>query len=312
MKIPVYAFLGFLESGKTTLIYEALGSDFNDGQKSLIIACEEGEEEYDLKVLSRFKAQLEVIESEEQFTVEYLRECVKKYHPDRIILEYNGMWPVAPLAQKLSDARVELYQTIMTIDGSTFQSYWTNMRSLLVEMIKVSELVIFNRCKKEMNINAFRRSAKASNPRIQVAFDMCDGSSPDAEEMMPYDLNAPVIEIEDEDYGIFHMDIMEHPERYEGKKIRFKAIVCLPEDFKQGFIPGRFAMTCCADDIQFIGYVAKVPLFSKLPKVKNRDWIYVTAVVKTEYLKEYRGKGPVYYPESIEPAVKPEQDVVYF
>ena len=312
MKIPVYVFLGFLESGKTTFIYEALGNDFKDGQKTLVIVCEEGEEEYDEKVMKSLKADLVKVSSEEEFTVEFLKQSLISYHPDRVVLEYKGMWNVADMLKKLEDAKLELYQTIMSVDGTTFPLYWNNMRSLMVEMFKISELIIFNRCRKEMNINAFRRSAKSVNPRCSVAFDMIDGSSPDAEEMMPYDLSAPVVEIGDEDYGIFHMDVVEHPERYENKLVKFRAIVALPDDFKNGFVPGRFAMTCCADDIQFIGYVAKVPKLSTLPKVKSRDWIYITAKVKTEFLKEYRGKGPVYYPVAIEPAEKPAQDVVYF
>lgn len=312
MKIPAYVFLGFLESGKTTFISETLGRDFADGQRTLLIACEEGEEEYDEKLLKRSKTTLATVGSEEDFSPEFIKRSIVQYKPDRVLLEYNGMWSVAGMLEKLEAAKLELYQTIMMIDASTFTLYMNNMRSMAVEMFKISELVIFIKCRKEMNLNSFRRSIKAVNPRVQVGFDMIDGSEPDAEEMLPYDLNADIVEIDDVDYGIFHMDIMENPKRYAGKKVRFRAIVCKPEDLKEGFIPGRFAMTCCADDIQFIGYIAKRPKLSPLPEVKNRDWIMLTALVKFEFSREYRGKGPVYYPLLIEPAEKPEEDIIYF
>ena len=47
MEIPVYLFTGFLESGKTTFIQETLeDSGFNMGERTLLLLCEEGEEEY--------------------------------------------------------------------------------------------------------------------------------------------------------------------------------------------------------------------------------------------------------------------------
>ena len=312
MKIPVYVFMGFLESGKTTFINETLVRDFADGQRTLLISCEEGEVEYDEKGLKKSKVTIASVTDEEEFNVAFIKEQIIACHPDRVIIEYNGMWSVSSLIEKIEQAKLELYQTIMTVDASTYNLYMANMRSLAVEMFKISELVLFNHCTKEMNINQFRRSVKAANNRAQVAFDMIDGSEPDAEELMPYDLSRDIVEIDDADYGIFHMDLMENPKRYEGKVVRFRAVCAHPDDLKDGFIPGRFAMTCCADDIQFIGYIARVPKLSPLPPVANRQWIMLTATVKFEYAREYRGKGPVYYPLAIEPSEKPEEDVVYF
>ena len=48
-EMPVYLFTGFLESGKTTFIKETLGDPrFNNGQRTLILLCEEGETELEL------------------------------------------------------------------------------------------------------------------------------------------------------------------------------------------------------------------------------------------------------------------------
>ena len=47
MEIPVYLFTGFLDSGKTKFIQETLEDvNFNNGEKILLVVCEEGEEEY--------------------------------------------------------------------------------------------------------------------------------------------------------------------------------------------------------------------------------------------------------------------------
>ena len=46
-EIPVYLFLGQLESGKTTFIQETMNDPkFDSGDKTLLLICEEGEVEY--------------------------------------------------------------------------------------------------------------------------------------------------------------------------------------------------------------------------------------------------------------------------
>ena len=55
MEIPVYLFTGFLDSGKTSFIRETVEDDqFSTGEKTLLIACEEGEVEYDETVLNKY------------------------------------------------------------------------------------------------------------------------------------------------------------------------------------------------------------------------------------------------------------------
>jgi uncharacterized membrane protein YcgQ (UPF0703/DUF1980 family) len=84
---------------------------------------------------------------------------------------------------------------------------------------------------------------------------------------------------------------------------------------KGEFVPGRFAMTCCADDVAFLGFLCKVgkgagPVV--YDDLKNRMWITVTASIRVEYYKEYGGKGPVLYANQIELAQEPEEKLVYF
>ena len=53
-RIPLYLITGFLDSGKTTLLTDTLGMDyFNDGERTVLLMCEDGEEEYDQEKLSQ-------------------------------------------------------------------------------------------------------------------------------------------------------------------------------------------------------------------------------------------------------------------
>lgn len=127
---------------------------------------------------------------------------------------------------------------------------------------------------------------------------------------MPYDLNADIIDIEDVDYGIFYVDMEDHPERYRGKTVRFKGRVLKSENAKaEFFVPGRMAMTCCADDTTFIGYICEFP---KAKSLLMGQWVEVTAVVDWKYMEQYEGEGPVLKAKEVKPVQKPENDLVYF
>ncbi len=313
MALPVYIILGFLDSGKTAFIKDTLLQDyFNDGSSTLIIACEEGEEEYEPEVMKRAKAVAAFIGDQADFTPERLKALVAAHKPDRIFLEYNGMWPMPLLSDTLEAAGLEVAQIIMIACGDGFEPYLANMRSLIIEMFKVSDLCIFNRCTADTPRGQLKRLVRAANPRCQVAFEAAEGVELSDEEELPFDVNAPVIQIDDADYATFHMDAMEKKERYHGKTVHFKAQFCKPRwGIKGSFIPGRFAMVCCANDIQFIGYLAQCdPLLIK--GLKDRDWIELTAEIKYERRREYTGVGPVLYVKTLKPAQKPAEDVCYF
>ena len=88
MELPVYMITGFLESGKTSFILDTISDkQFSKGQRTLIIACEEGEVEYAPDILKAAKAEVEFIEDEEEFNPEHLSELVKKHRPTQIMLE---------------------------------------------------------------------------------------------------------------------------------------------------------------------------------------------------------------------------------
>lgn len=311
--VPVYLITGFLESGKTTFLNFTIAQEyFQIPELTLLIACEEGEEEYDKEMLAKYHTVLEVVEEPEDFTSEYLEKLEQKYHPGRVILEFNPLWSVSQFEQMQLPKDWELAQQIVITDASCFQIYMNNLKSLFVEMTRNAELVIFNRCDPEKHPLAnFRRGIKVTNPGCEIQFEDRDGQLIDIfEDQMPYDLEAEIIEIEDVDYGIFYVDMEDHPERYQGKTVRFKGKVLRSKDKEaQYFVPARKVMTCCADDMSMLGFLCEYPKTSEL---KTGQWVQVTARVGWKYMKSYRGKGPVYQDAQIEFCEAPQDELVYF
>ncbi len=306
---PVYVINGFLESGKTEFITFTLDQPyFRIKGKTLILLCEEGEVEYDEKLLQRSRCVIEVIEEEEDFTSGHLIELEKKHKPDRIIIEYNGMWNYKNMKLPW---HWKIEQQITIIDGSTFPMYYTNMRSLLAEMVRKSEMIIFNRCGGVKDLNSYKRNIKAVNPGADVIFEDENGEIDEIfEDDLPYDLNQEVIELDNTGYGIWYLDCMDHLERYAGKKIKFTALVLIPDGFPKGyFVPGRMAMTCCADDMAFLGYACR---YEGAGSLKQKDWVSVTATVSREYWEDYKGEGPMLHAISVEKTKAPKEEIISF
>ncbi len=317
MEIPVYVFMGFLESGKTSFIQDTLEEDyFNNGERTLLFACEEGMEEYDEELLKKTNTTLVYVEEEEDFNKDFLISKVLQYYPDRVIIEYNGMWSVERMMTEMDDTPLLVFQTIVTVNGETFDLYMNNMRSLAVEMYKIAEMVIINRCTAEMPRATWRRSIKAVNRRVQVLFESVDDDDMGEEDdTLPFDIEGDEIHLEDEDYGIWFVDAMERPEVYDGKTMVMKTRVFKSIRLPKGcFVPGRHAMTCCADDIQFIGYLCHTnhAKSSTIKSLKNKMWVNLTAEVRIEYNKEYGEEGPVLYAKRVEAAEPPVDELVYF
>lgn len=312
IEIPIYLITGFLESGKTTFINFTVAQDyFQIDEPTLLITTEEGEVEYDEKELLKYNTVLEVVESQEQFTPEYLKKLKRRYNPERVILEYNPLWSVKKLEEMEMPRGWGIVQEIVTVDASCFQIYMQNMKSIFMEMSLHADMVMFNRCRPQDPLASFRRSIKVVNPACDVLFEDEEGEISNIfEDSMPYDLDADIIDIEDADYGIFYVDMEDHPERYRGKTVRFKGRVLKSESANaKFFVPGRMAMTCCADDTTFIGYICEFP---KAKSLLMGQWVEVTAVVDWKYMEQYEGEGPVLIAKDIKSVQRPEVDLVYF
>ena len=309
--VMVYLMTGFLDSGKTQFLNFTLKQDyFQIDGKTLLILCEEGEEEYDPMEMLKYGVVIEQVEDQEDLTEEWLEEMDRKHEPDRVVVEYNGMWKVSDFEALTLPEGWAIEQKLTTVDASTFQMYLTNLKPLFVEMVRDAELVLFNRCEDIKPLAGYRRSVKVVSPQAEVIFEDENGEVENIfEDDVPYDLKAPVIEIAKEDYGSWYVDMMENPDRYKGKVVEFTAKVIKPRSFpSKVFLPGRMAMTCCADDTTFLGYVCRSPYASKL---KPGDWIKVRAKVGFANVSVYRGEGPVLEAEHIETA-QPIEELVYF
>lgn len=306
---PVYVINGFLDSGKTEFITYTLSQPyFQIGGRTLLILCEEGENEYDEKLLKLSRTDLELVDDQDEFQPAKLIELEKKHKPERIIIEYNGMWNYKEMKLPW---HWKIEQQITTIDASTFPLYFTNMKSLLAEQIRASELIIFNRCDGVEDLSSYKRNIKAINQKAEIVFEDANGEiNTIMEEDLPYDLKAPVIELNNDSYGIWYLDSLDHLERYEGKMIQFTAMVLKPKDFPKGyFVPGRMAMTCCADDMAFLGFACA---YDQADKLNDQQWVKVTAKVAKEYFADYQGEGPILHATSVEQTKAPKETVISF
>jgi len=312
VRVPVYLVNGFLEGGKTSFLRFTVAQEYFDiDEPTLLILCEEGEEEYDLRELADHDTRLEIVEDQEHFNEGFLQKLEEIYQPGRVLIEYNGMWQTGRLHQMELPEGWEIVQQITTIDASTCQVYMNNMKSLFMDMVRDSELVIFNRCTPELPLASFRRNIKAVNQRSEIIFEDETGELDNIfEEEMPFNLDAPVVDIPLEDYGIWYLDALEHTDRYLGKTLRFRAQVMKDRRIGHGiFVPGRMAMACCEEDTSFIGFICKS---DQAETLRNGQWITLTAKLAEEYARAYRAKGPVLYAESIEEADPIPDDMVFF
>ena len=312
LRTPIYLVTGFLESGKTNLIKNMLTDEgFSQGERTLLIVCEEGEEEYEKELLRNSNTVMEVIDSFEDLTENSFQLMNDKYFPERIIIEYNSVWGIENLFRVKKPAEWELAQMVTLIDSSTFENYLTNMRNLITEGPKLADLVIFNRCNDETPKSSYRRIIKGMNNTCNILFENLDGTSDDGvgEEDLPYDMKADVIEIKDDQFGIWYIDCMEHPARYNERKIRVKGMGFRLEDLpRKTYVFGRYAMTCCADDIGGIGFICRYK--DKFPKEK--EWFYLNAKIEAAYSEIHGRAAVILVEESREPAEKPEEELVYF
>ena len=312
MSIPVYVFSGFLDSGKTRFIQGTLEDErFNAGEKTLLLVCEEGEEEYQPEMFSGQNVFIEYVEDQEALNEKSLEALRKKYRAERVIVELNGMKTVSDFYANLPEDWL-VYQEIMFADASTFAMYNANMRSLVVDKVGGCEMVVFNRADESVDRMELHKIVRAINRRCDIAYEDENGEVEydDIEDPLPFDLEAEIIEIGDDDYGLWYRDVSEEMKKYSGKTVRFKAQVAHTRKAEKGcFVPGRFVMTCCVDDIEFMGFVCQ---YEGAEKLQQRSWIEVTAKIALKYHKLYKDMGPVLTALEIKPAEKAERDVVTF
>ena len=308
--VGVYIITGFIESGKTTLIHSMLeDKGFSRGEKTLIISCEEGIVEYDDALLKSGNATLTQLEDKDELTESSLMVLDQKVRPERVIMEYNSMWGIDYLGKTEMPPAWRVVQVITTVDATTFDNYMNNVRTLMTDPMREADLVLFNRCTDDMPKSQWRRMVLALNQGVSILFENTDGSSEDgiADEDLPYDMKAEIIDISDDQIGIFYIDSLDHAERYDGKTVRFIGQVFQENGIPQGFYYfGRLAMTCCANDIQPMGWVAQGTL-----KPSPRHFFRLTARCE----KRTGGDGRtvlMLHELKAEPAARPREKYITF
>ena len=296
--MPLFLINGFLEAGKTEFLQFTMEQEYfqTDG-KTLLIVCEEGDTEYDENLLKENRTSVVYVDSLEELTPQRLEELELLYNPERVLMEWNGMWNQDEL--KLPKDWI-IYQQVTIIDGSTFDLYVKNMKPLLGTMVRNSELIICNRCDGIEDLEGYRRTLLAMNNKAEIIFEDEEGEISEISEAdLPYDMSADVIEIAPEAYGIWYIDCMDKPDRYQGKVVEFTGMVLKSPEFpKNYFVPGRMAMTCCEADMTFLGYVCKS---REARHLETRQWVRVRAKIEYEEWQDYGGIGPVLYAESVKP-----------
>lgn len=313
MTVPVYLFTGFLESGKTTLIKETLlDPGFTTGEKTLLLVCEEGIEEYDDEFLNKTNTAIVSIGSESDVSYEFLKKCDSLIEPDRVMIEFNGTWNLNNFMDVEYPFEWLLVQILSTVDASTFEIYLNNMRSMIYEQLLHSETIIFNRCDENTKKLYLRNNVKAINKGSQIIYETKEGNIVElGDDELPFDIHADIINIENEDYGLWYMDAMEHPAKYDGKTVRLKGKVVstVIDNIPNAFVFGRYAMVCCADDTSLIGLLCH---YDKASELIPEEWVTVTARIKVEYDEEYQGNVPILYVKDIAGIEPLEDELVYF
>lgn len=311
-EVPVFLFLGFLESGKTTFIQETLeDARFDSGERTLVLLCEEGETELNARKFNVADVYCEYIEDESELTEKNLTALLKKHRADRVLVEYNGMWLLKDFFEAMPNGWI-VNQIITFFDARTFLNYNQNMRQLVFEKTELADLVVFNRFADEIGKMELHKVVRAISRRPQIVYEYPGGLAEpdDIVDPLPFDVNAPIINVEDDDYAFFYRDLVEDVKSYNGKKVRFKGIIARDKSLpKNTFVCGRHVMTCCEADIAYKGLVAVADGFVDL---QNRDWAIITAEIKYTFNKLYGAKGPVLSVIDVVKSTPPEEQVATF
>jgi len=308
VEIPVYIIAGFLDAGKTSFINDTLADGFAREDKTLLICCEEGDRGYDKRAMDNVT--VVTVEDEEDLTREQLKAWEKEHRPKQVLVEHNGMWSLEGLWRALPENWV-LYQIMTIVKADTFDVYAKNMGQMMMEKITNADLIIFNRCDAPLRESLRKRNLRMVNRRAAIYLENVDGSSEDylTGDESPFDLTPEVVEIPDDDFGVWYVDVMDHPERYQGKKLHMKLVMFRSKKWGGVPCPGRFAMVCCANDIQFLGLLARG---EALGPYKDRQWIDATVRMEIAEHPAYKGKGPVMEVLEAKPSKGADPEVVSF
>lgn len=310
--IPVFLFTGFLDAGKTKFIQETLeNADFVAGRRTLLLVCEQGEEEYDPTRFASPDIFCETVENEDELTAALMLALVSKHCATQIMVEYNGMWALDTLYQALTPP-LAVAQEFAFFDSTSILIYNNNMRTQTVDKLRSCDLAIFNRVPLEADVMPYHKLVRGVSRQADIVYDRVDGTvqRDEIEDPLPFDKNADVIEIEDVDYALFYRDLGENLEQYEGKTVKFRGLVAKNPKLRAGEMAlGRAIMVCCADDVAYSGLVAE---HSGADRYAEGEWLMVTATVALKKHPLYERTGPVLLVKSLAHTDPPKEEIATF
>lgn len=312
MPSPVYLFTGFLDAGKTTLIKDTLNDEgFMQGiSRTLLLCFEQGEVEYEEDFCTEHHLYVEYFNDPSELTQEKIKDLDTIYHPDQVMIEWNGTLPVPEIILSGLPQYWPLVQILTEVDATTFELYMNAMRSMLFEQLRYSDTIIVNRCTPDTDGRMLRGNIKAINRQAQIYYEGAFGEPVELKQgLLPFDINADVIDIKDDDYGLWYMDVMDDPDKYEGKEVILRGAYA--EDipgYHQSFVMGRRAMVCCQADTSLCGITVTGV---KINEMKKDDWYKVKGKLKTVDLQG-GGKTVVLYADAINCYTAPQDPYVYF
>ena len=277
----------------------------------MLLLCEEGEEEYEPDEFATNSVMIRTLDDPAELTKEKLSALAAETDAERVVIEYNGMWLLDALYSALPESWM-VYQEFMFADAGSILLYNSNMRQLVYDKLKSCELVVFNRFDSGMDKMELHKLVRAASRRADIAYEYRDGrvEYDDIADPLPFDLNAPIVEIGDEDYATWYRDLSEEPKKYEGKKVRFKCRALVRKKLPaETFVAGRHVMTCCVEDIQFAGLVCQ---WKDAETVHDDSWMILTAEVHFKFNRAYGKRGPVLTCLSATPCDAPENPVATF
>lgn len=300
MDTRVYIFTGFLDSGKTSFINDTLmNPDFYQDEDTLLISFESGEIEYDLANLQRANTSLVTLDFE-NYTTNDLHNLETKYNPTQIIIEANGMMDLNLFVKEIIPKNWNVVQVLTTFDTNTFSMYLNNMRSLVYGQVLFSDLIIFNRYDPKFKKSMLRNNIKAINSNAQIIYEFPNGTidTLNREEDLPFDINQDYLEIQDHDFGIFCMDAMDNPKKYDNKTVKLTGkFIGLDKLIPDGFIFGRQAMVCCEEDTSLIGLIC---ISSLAKQLIPDEWLRVEGKIHVEFDSEYNMEIPILTVDKLE------------
>ena len=289
MDTRIYLFTGFLDSGKSTFINDTITTtDFCANEKSVLVVSERGEVEYQQEQIEAQNCDLVYVSSEDDFNYDFFKKLQDQYQPTQILIELNGMYNVDRIIECEKPDNMAVVQVLTTIDASTFGLYIQNMRSLVYQHVKYTDLLIFNRINDSIKKSFLRNNIKAINSTTQIIYEKEDGTvNTLTDDELPFDISSDHLDIQDHDFGLFCMDALDHPEKYEGKHVKLRGkFIGLDKQILDGFILGRLAMVCCEDDTSLIGMVC-ISQYAK--QFIPNEWLEVEGKIHLEYDSEMQG-----------------------